>query len=240
MTSQTSSSAYTWEPSQGKQRLRREFDRRGLILLKGIKNSEEFLLQLGSLGRIYHHYDSLPNGLTQIKHADDIETRENTNHLGFTQEALIPHTDRSGLINPPKLLAFWIEHQSKIGGASLFVDGQQLFDEVSLQDPDAIKALTRPCSVIFKSEKGLIEGSIFHLQEDNFFIRFRFDRLVYLSPDVASVMPRFLEVLKRCTIKKRLASDEGYLIDNHRWLHGRTHFSGARSAYRLLINDERY
>jgi hypothetical protein len=112
-----------------------------------------------------------------------------------------------------------------------------LFDEVSAQIPAAIEALTRPRSVVFKSENGLIEGSIFFLCGDNFSVRFRFDRMVYLSPDVASVMPRFLEIIKQFTIMKRLGSDEGYLLDNHRWLHGRTHFSGTRSAYRLLLDD---
>jgi alpha-ketoglutarate-dependent taurine dioxygenase len=241
MISHANSSAYIWDPSQGTQRLKKEFDHQGFILLKGIRNSEEFLGQLGNIGRIYHHHDSLPNGLTQIKHANDFEEHNNaidTNRLGLTQDGLVPHTDRSGLINPPKLLAFWIERQSKIGGASLFVDGQQLFDEVSIQDPAAIEALTRPRSVIFKSENGLMEGSIFHLQNDDFSIRFRFDRMVYLSPDVASVMPRFLNIIKQFTVKKRLESDEGYLIDNHRWLHGRTHFTGERLAYRILLDSE--
>jgi hypothetical protein len=67
MISQPNPVAHTWNPSQGIQRLRKEFDRYGFILLNGIKAPEEFLEQLGGLGRIYHHRDSLPNGLTQIK-----------------------------------------------------------------------------------------------------------------------------------------------------------------------------
>lgn len=230
---------HSWEPSQGIEKLSEEINQRGLVLIKNISKSEQFLVLFSSLGKIYHHADSFSNGLTHIKYDGESVSRSNAaevNKLGLTQGALVPHTDRSGIELPPRLLALWIERQSRIGGASIFADGQQIFEEISAHFPEAIEILSRPKSVVFKSESGLIEGSIFQICGDEFFMRFRFDRMVYLSPDVAEVMPIFLETLRKCLVKIRLNSNEGYLIDNHKWLHGRTHYSGFRSAYRLLIN----
>jgi alpha-ketoglutarate-dependent taurine dioxygenase len=227
-----------WSPAQGVASLRKQFEQHGFVLFRGIGSAATFLELFSRLGRIYRHHDSLENGLTHVRSVAMAQTdAADANRRGLTQDGLTPHTDRSGIDHPPKLLAFWIERQSAVGGASLFVDGHQLFDEVSAKSPAAIEALTRPKSVVFKSEKGLLESSIFDLREEELRIRFRFDRLVYMSPDVAAVVEDFMGLARDIALKLRLQSDEGYLIDNHRWLHGRTHFTGERSAYRLLLSE---
>ncbi|WP_185019851.1 TauD/TfdA family dioxygenase [Pseudomonas brassicacearum] len=231
-----------WEPSHGASSLLDTFHEHGIVLFKRVKSSNDFLSRFSTLGEIYRHNDYLPSGLTHITYGYENKDKEpvnaaNTNKLGFTQGALIPHTDRSGLPVPPRLLAFWVEQQSGVGGSSLFSDGHRIFEKLSAYSPNVIEILTRPKSVVFKSETGFFEGSILYVEEGKLSIRFRFDRMVYLSPDVASVIQLFLDTIKSEMITVRLAENEGYLIDNHRWLHGRTHYSGARSAYRLLLNE---
>ncbi|MDR2248961.1 TauD/TfdA family dioxygenase [Acinetobacter sp.] len=210
----------------------------GLIILENITSKEDFLAQISHLGEIVYHFDSTEDGLTHIVNYAETHNRADaalSNRLGLTQGALTPHTDRSGLETPPSLLAFWIESQSHNGGSSLFVDSHLVFEELSVINPEATQILTRPNSVIFKSEKGLLESSIFEIDQQNLYVRFRFDKMVYFSTEVSQVMPDLLKMIEKCTIRRKLGAGNGYILNNRRWLHGRTHFFGDRSAYRLLM-----
>lgn len=220
-------------PTQIKQTLQND----GLIILENIKNKQDFLAQVSHLGEIVYHFDSMADGLTHIVNQAQTNKKDAalSNHLGLTQGALIPHTDRSGMETPPSLLAFWIESQSHNGGSSLFVDSHLVFEELSVINPEATQILTRPKSVVFKSEKGLFESSIFEVDEQNLYVRFRFDKMVYFSTEVSQVMPDLLKMIEKCTIRRKLGAGSGYILNNRRWLHGRTHFFGDRSAYRLLM-----
>lgn len=213
-------------------------DDNGIVFLENIKCKNEILNKVSDLGEIFFHHDSMADGLTHIVNyvdSDNVQKAALANHLGLTQRALIPHTDRSGMSTPPSLLVFWFERQSQSGGSSLFVDSHRVFEELSIQNPEAAEILTRPNSVVFKSEKGLLESSIFEVEQQKLFVRFRFDKMVYFSTDVSKVMPELLEMIKKCTITRKLVPGSGYILDNRRWLHGRTHFFGERSAYRLLM-----
>ncbi|MFI3046482.1 TauD/TfdA family dioxygenase [Pseudomonas coronafaciens] len=213
-------------------------DKSGAVFLEDIKSKNEILNKVSDLGEIVFHHDSMADGLTHIVNYIDSNNIQNAalaNHLGLTQRALIPHTDRSAMAAPPSLLIFWVERQSHNGGSSLFVDGHKVFEELSIQNPEATEILTRPNSVVFKSEKGLLESSIFEVDQQKLSMRFRFDKMVYFSTDVSQVMPDLLGVIRKCTITRKLVPGSGYILDNRRWLHGRTHFFGERSAYRLLM-----
>lgn len=210
----------------------------GIVFIENINDSQDFLKEVCSLGEILFHHDSMENGLTHIVNNPYSNKRQDAailNHLGLTQGALIPHTDRSGLAAPPTILAFWIESQSHNGGSSLFVDSHQVFEELSIFNPEIIEILSRPKSVVFKSENGLLESSIFEINNETLYVRFRFDKMVYFSTEVWQVIPELLNMIKKCTIKQKLVSGSGYILNNRRWLHGRTHFFGERSAYRLLL-----
>lgn len=227
-----------WEPAHGAAALADAFAACGLVLLRGITSPAAFRDAATTLGTIYQHPHATASGLTHV-HCTvpdrDRATAAAHNELGLTNTALTPHTDRAGMAEPPARMAFWLESQPGIGGVSTFVDGHRLIEELSAHDPAAVAALSRPGSVVFKSEAGLSEGSILTARADRFLLRFRFDHLVYLAPDVAERMPRVIALIHQLTQKRALRAGEGYVLDNHRWLHGRTHFVGARSAYRLLL-----
>jgi alpha-ketoglutarate-dependent taurine dioxygenase len=211
------------------------------VLLRGLRDACHFSETLSTLGNVYRHPHSRSDGLTHlVSESDDFELLQaaETNRLGMTESALTPHTDRSGMDDPPRLLGFWIESQSSVGGASTFVDGHRLIEDLSTHEPDSIRILTRPKSVIFRSEDGLREGEIVELSGEKLRLRFRFDRMVYFAPDVAELIPRLNDLIREQAKLVRLRAGEGYLVDNHRWLHGRTHFSGRRSCYRILLRSE--
>lgn len=231
---------HTWTPDLGRRALQEALSHRGAVVFSGVRSAGSLLEHLGHLGAAYVHADSDASGLTHIASASDALVHRDaadTNKLGFTHEGLFPHTDRSGVPSPPRLLAFWCERQAPVGGSSLFVDGHQLFDDLSSASPAAIEVLTRPSSVVFKSERGLVESSVFTITHSRLSVRFRLDRMIYISPDVAGVLPLLKDSIKRLSLKQPLKDGEGYLIDNQRWLHGRTHYIGPRSAWRLLLSE---
>ncbi|WP_028534075.1 TauD/TfdA family dioxygenase [Paludibacterium yongneupense] len=224
-----------WHPAQGLSRLRDTFEQRGLVLLQGIASPAEFIGQLGQMGSVYHRQDEDRPGLSHIRPDRSIMARY---HFDPEQTALEPHTDRCALAHPPRMLAIWVERQSRIGGTSLFVDGEALYADVAVHCPDIMSTLCRPGAIVYKSDDGdFVESSIFSLAGGRFSIRFKLDKMVYLAPDLAAVLPRFQETIRTSALNLRIASHEGYLIDNLRWLHGRTAFMGERSAWRLLIEE---
>lgn len=226
----------TWHANDDVDVLLEEFFSKGLVFLDGIKTEKALLHALSPLGSVFRHRDSLENGLTHVTTSgNDLASASRTGKLGFTQAGLIPHTDRSGAPHPPNMLAFWIENQATISGTSLFVDGLTLFEKMSLHFPSQLAALCRPNSAIFKSENGYVESSIFSTDNDRLSIRFRFDQMIFLSPDAAKAVEVLLPLIRESSLTKKLTAKQGYILDNTRWLHGRTHFVGARSAYRLLL-----
>jgi hypothetical protein len=227
----------SWSVSDSVETLRNEFSSKGLVFLEGLEKPEALLRALSPLGTVYHHRDSLASGLTHVATSEaDAQSTAGDGKLGFTKDGLIPHTDRSGAKDPPNMLAFWIERPAAISGASLFVDGFALFEVMSCRYPDELAVLCRPNSAIFKSENGYLESSVFSTEGECLRIRFRFDKMIFLSPDAARAVEVMLPVIRELSLIKRLRAGDGYLIDNLRWLHGRTHFVGTRSAYRLLLS----
>jgi hypothetical protein len=67
-------------------------------------------------------------------------------------------------------------------------------------------------------------------------VRYRADGLVKFSPEVTPWLPLLRDVIDRHTISLALEPGHGYVLHNHRWLHGRTAFTGNRVMHRLSLN----
>jgi hypothetical protein len=65
-------------------------------------------------------------------------------------------------------------------------------------------------------------------------VRFRQDELARFSPAVTAVLPQLLEAIRRRTIRFALNVGQGYVVQNGRWLHGRSGFDGLREMHRIL------
>ena len=196
------------------------------------------LLQLCSrLGTIVKHRDADEAGLTHISKRSDMQPGEG--HQAFTSSHLTLHTDGSSIPEPPTLVVLWCERPAAEGGASLFADGKQLYQVLANEYPEVLETLSTPNSALFVGTEPPVYGSIFSTGADgSIYVRFRYDGLGYYAAPVCSVLPIFLGLLERYTLAFPLQKQQGYILQNGRWLHGRTAFHEDREMYRVLVRPD--
>ena len=145
------------------------------------------------------------------------------------------HTDRSGWDLPPRLLLTTLKVQCQTGGESLLVDGYKVIDSIRVHDSFLYKLLTSSKHSSFKADDGIFRPRPIYDEKTGIF-RFRFDDDIQLS---ASLVDRFAD-LRQLVYKHAhaiaLQPGQSYLVDNHRFLHGRTSFTGPRELLRVLAH----
>jgi hypothetical protein len=177
----------------------------------------------------YPHPHDIKPGLTLIqpKNAPVLGER------GLSTRSLDLHTDRSSSLEPPTILCTLVLSQSSVGGESLFVDGKPLTSRV-----------------VAKFSTPVFRELILHFSEGAPRPVFEYSghgrcRLRYRDDEVGRPLPMTQSAERALrTFKQLLASPQvftlglgdGYLIHNHRYLHGRKQFSGQRSVARWLAN----
>jgi hypothetical protein len=108
------------------------------------------LVTLGaSLGRIVPHRDSDDDGVTTLENRGGLARR--LGYEGFGTGALAPHTDRSGVIDPPALLLVVCGRKSSTGGDSLAIDGRS----VRRSPDDRTSCCTSPFSTAYGAVRGV-------------------------------------------------------------------------------------
>ncbi|WP_406237714.1 TauD/TfdA family dioxygenase [Nocardia sp. NBC_01009] len=192
------------------------------------------LVTLGaSLGRIVAHRDSDDDGVTTLQDRGGLAKK--IGYEGFGTSALAPHTDRSGVTEPPALLLVVCGRKSSSGGECVAIDGRGVYIDLATNDPESAHALTMPRTALFGGAAGYL-GSIFeHVQGGRIRVRYRNDGLVKYSPEIMRFLPVLTAAIKRHTTHFALEPGQGYVLHNHRWLHGRTAFTGDRVMYRLSL-----
>lgn len=205
---------------------------RGLVLLDGVTTSDDLLRLAYSIATIVPHRDSDTSGLTTIA---DIGGQVRSGFAGFSTCALNPHTDRSGTVNPPALLMMACGQPPSNGGECVVIDGKAVYDTLVKSHPGAAKALSAPRSVLFGGAAGCL-GSVFSHSGDRIAIRLRLDDLAQFSPETTRWLPVLRATIDRHAATLRLNAGQGYVLDNHRWLHGRRAFTGQRVMYRVNGN----
>ncbi len=65
-------------------------------------------------------------------------------------------------------------------------------------------------------------------------VRLRQDGLARWNPIVHPCLPSLRRAITGCQRRLRLQPGQGYLLDNHRWLHARTQLAGKRLCLRAL------
>lgn len=198
-------------------------------------HSRAQLVTLGaSLGRIVAHRDSGGDGVTTLEDRGGFGNR--LGYAGFGTGKLAPHTDRSGVVEPPALLVVVCGRKAFSGGECLAIDGQAVYVDLAMNDPQAPDALSSPRTALFGEAAGYL-GSIFEYgQGDRIRVRYRTDDLVKFSPEIARFLPVLAAAIKRHTITFALEPGAGYVLHNHRWMHGRTGFTGNRVMHRLSLD----
>jgi hypothetical protein len=118
--------------------------------------------------------------------------------------------------------------------ASLLVDGKLLHDVLAAEDEQTLQVLSRPRSALFGGAGGYL-GAIFECTaEGRVAMRLRVDELGQFSPEVTQVIPRLITLAEKHLLVLPLRAGQGYILNNSRWLHGRTRFSGRRTMLRVL------
>ncbi|WP_107654088.1 TauD/TfdA family dioxygenase [Nocardia suismassiliense] len=206
----------------------------GFAPIERISTRTQFVTLGASLGCIIAHRDSDKDGVTTLRDRGPLASK--VGFEGFGTGPLPPHTDRSGVTEPPALLLVVCEQKSVTGGYCTAVDGRAVYADLAACDPDVLDALSRSRIALFGGASGHL-GSIFEpAQGGRIRIRYRTDGLVKYSPDIMRYLPVLAAAIKRHTILFGLEPGEGYVLHNHRWLHGRTAFTGDRVMYRLSLN----
>jgi alpha-ketoglutarate-dependent taurine dioxygenase len=204
----------------------------GLALVAGLTSSADLADLAQTIGHVVQHRDSDPDGITTITD----HNIEQPGFNGFTNRTLEPHTDRSSIPHPPGLLLTSCGQPATSGGDCVLVDGQAIHDDLTTTAPKALNALRTPRSALFGGAAGHL-GSIFTGTTDSHIaIRLRLDDLARFSPDVSRQLPTLQAAIDRHAITVKLRPGEGYILNNHRWLHGRHAFTGHRVLFRITAN----
>jgi len=203
----------------------------GLVTFDQIFGRDAALRLMRSIATVVQHRDSDADGVTVLTASEPL-ARVRSGFAGFSSQPLAPHTDGSSLPRPPTLVMLLCAVRAREGGATEVTDGREVYDWLAAEAPDVLRELATPLSALFGTGGGHL-GSVFEPVGSGMYIRFRHD-LARFSPSVTAVLPPFLEVIRTRTVRFTLGPGQGYVLQNGRWLHGRTGFTGRRQIHRIL------
>ncbi|WP_444947438.1 TauD/TfdA family dioxygenase [Micromonospora ureilytica] len=169
---------------------------------------------------------TVPVGAPRLRTGDG-----DKNEAGFTELPLLPHTDRSLHAQPPSVLATLMLAPARAGGSATLVDGSRVLTLVRHRAEDATIAELRLREAAGRSGPPLVEFTPGHAR-----IRYRDDRVAgpYSADGRTDLVAEFRRLIVDTTRSLHLGSGDGYLVHNHRFMHGRTAFTGDRSIVRFL------
>ncbi|MET8014756.1 TauD/TfdA family dioxygenase [Streptomyces sp. NPDC005271] len=204
----------------------------GLVTVAGLTSRTAVLSFASRIMTVIPHRDSEADGLTTIcntgRHAVE------PGFAGFASGELAPHTERSGVPAPPRLMLLVCARPAETGGECLLSDGRRVYDEMLRCQHDGVRALSRPRTAYFGSGDGHA-AEVFTVYDDaTVSVRLRLDGLARFSPIVQPYLPRLRSAIERDQLRLPLLAGQGYLLDNRRWLHARTGFTGDRVCWRAL------
>ena len=215
----------SWQP-----RVVTELGERGLVTLTGITGHTELVALARQLMTIRPHRDARPDGVTVITSTQ----AEDSGYVGFTDAELIPHTDGSGVPDPPGLLLLACQRPADEGGNTRVVDGASVISTLAERHPAALRALSAPRTAFFGAAGGHLGPVLEPAGPERTRIRLRLDDLAWFSAGAADVVPLLRAGIAFHMLTLRLREGDGLLLSNTRWLHGRDSFTGHRIMLRIL------
>lgn len=201
----------------------------GMALLDGLRTRSDVLAAVERLLVPWVHPDSDPDGLTVIQHVARHHGRPG--YAGFGTDSLAPHSERAQMPRPPRLMLLACQKAAGAGGECLLADGREVLGTLSAE---ASEQFFRPRSVHFGTSSGHASQVFTRHPGDRVSVRLRLDRLARWSPRAEPYLDDLRAAITAAQHRIALAAGQAYLIDNHRWLHARTEFSGDRRFLRAL------
>ena len=170
----------------------------------------------------------------------DNTTNQNTDQLGYTDSAIEAHTDQPFLPQPPRYQLLHCMQAAADGGDNYVVDGLMAARYLAAVDAEAFRTLRRVKVHFHRRQRAfesLVIAPILSLSEDGgFLIRYSYFTMAPQKLPFAEMdgwfraYRRFAAIVREPAhrYKLRLLPGDFLLYDNHRMLHARTAFTGAR------------
>ncbi|MEW2582916.1 TauD/TfdA family dioxygenase [Streptomyces virginiae] len=204
----------------------------GMALVSGLTTRAQTLAFAERLMAVVPHRDSDPDGLTTLRNIGRRVAQPG--FAGFGSGELLPHTERSSVPQPPRLMLLVCQQPAVSGGSVLLSDGRSIHAHLAEHAPDALEALCRP-GTAFYGDGGGHASQVFTVHPDGrVTLRLRQDSLAQFSPLVQPYLPDLRRAISAVQHRLLLKAGEGYVIDNHRFLHAREAFDGDRLCLRAL------
>ncbi|MGP3684468.1 TauD/TfdA family dioxygenase [Streptomyces sp. IBSNAI002] len=204
----------------------------GLATVEGLRTRTAVLALAQAMMRVVPHRDSDSDELTTIR---DIGRRSQQPGLGgLGNGELLPHTERSSEPHPPRLMLLVCQRPSARGGDVVLADGRAVHDYLAEHSPAALEALALPNTAFYGDGGGHPSQVFTRYPGRRASIRLRQDSLAAFSPLVSGYLPLLRQAIGAVQQRLTLEAGQGYLIDNSRWLHARTAFTGDRVCLRAL------
>ncbi|KAL4808821.1 HAD-like domain-containing protein [Aspergillus unguis] len=219
-----------FHPATDIQAIVQDFYTKGIAFIKGCNEMTlaDLAGQFGIIVRPRHEKLS-GTGISHIRFAPALIGK------GYSNAELFFHTDRSGWDHPPDILISTLNSKSVDGGESLLADTSRILKEIKEQGDGLYELITDAKNSSFRNDDGVfVPRQIFDEETDIF--RFRFDDGIMLSPALVLRFRQMYEIFYRNSFAVALQEGEGYFLNNHKFLHGRTGFTGSRELLRVLVN----
>ncbi|MBV9871346.1 MAG: TauD/TfdA family dioxygenase, partial [Frankiaceae bacterium] len=204
-------------------------DRFGLALFEGQEPAHVFDA-FRAVARPLAHRDSADDNVTRLSFRPEVAGK--SGYDGFTRKAMPPHTDGSSMSRPPELVGIICASAASEGGSAILVDGGSVLEAM----PEAAKSLAARRSARFGTSR--TDRAVVDVRKGRYFLRYREDGLM-AAPRVEAELAAFREEMLRNLIELPMPKGTGYILQNGRWLHGRTRFIGHREMLRMLGTSKR-
>ncbi|GJF21026.1 TauD/TfdA family dioxygenase [Streptomyces sp. HO565] len=205
---------------------------RGVATVEGLDTRAKVLAFAEQVMTLVPHPDSDPDTLTTIRDRGTASRRPGLAGLGTGE--LLAHTERSSLPRPPRLMLLVCQQPAASGGDVLLTDGRALHALLMERAPRALEVMAVPGTAFYGDGGGHPSRIFTRHRGERVSIRLRQDALAAFSPLLTPHLPHLRTAIEALQQRVTLDAGQGYLIDNSRWLHARTGFSGDRVCLRSL------
>lgn len=181
------------------------------------------------------HRDADDRGITYLRDTPGLGKERG---VGFTNENLLPHTDRPAAKEPPRVLLLWCRSSSSDGGEATVLRGTDVAASLEKLDPKALQAFCETDAAIFRTGTEEMVSPVFRMVDGVVEeVRLRFDPYIYFAPDAARALPSLERAFTEAEQVFPLTPGKGYALRNDVWFHGRRAYSGNREMLRIMIGS---
>ena len=211
--------------------------RRGLAFFEGVDSLDDLIWLSYKFGVPILHRDADYRGvITLSPHESDQEET----FKGYTRKEQYLHTDGTMVESPADLVLLSCQKLAPKGGHSTFVDGLDLYKRIARDKPELLKHLMADDAALFGEPRGEhTTKPVFSARAGYISISFRHDRLVEYSKEVTENFDYLKSAIDSLTTSVKLRPGQGYILNNHRYIHGRSSFEGDRIIHRVQLHAKK-